>query len=203
MPTQSSNNGAYGLLSHQLSSDDDSSSTTDYSAGDISLFSECESIASDSTAEQNDLEETELPQELSFGIIEEQNLMSVDEQENNEMNEEPDSSRSLVSTESRQDTSQLDLQQSSSVTSADGFGYVEVIDNIDINLRRSFQRIDRSTLSYHFCHAYAVRNRINTSVLPDGPPSGVLTCDAILPSKDDLKRVMDDITVLVSRYNDF
>ena len=77
------------------------------------------------------------------------------------------------------------------------------VDNIDINLRRSFQRIDHSTLSYHFCHAYAVRNRINTSVLPDGPPSGVLTCDAILPSKDDLKRVMDDITVLVSRYNNF
>ena len=112
---------------NQLSSDDDSSSTTDYSAGDISLFSECESIASDSTDEQNDLEETELPQELNVDIIEEQNLMSVDEQENNEMNGEPDSSRSLVSTESRQDMSQLDLQQSNSVTSADGFGYVEVI----------------------------------------------------------------------------
>ena len=84
--------------------------------------------------------------------------MSVDEQENNEINGEPDNSRSLVSTESRQDTSQLDLQQSNSVTSADGFGYVEVIDNIGINLRRSFQRIDHSTLSYHFCHAYAVQN---------------------------------------------
>ena len=204
MPTQSSNNSAYGILSDQLPSDDDSS-TTDYSVGDISLFSECESIASDSTDEHNDLEEIkELPQtELDVDIIEEQYLMSVDEQETNEVNEEVDSSRSLVTTESRQDTSQLDLQQSNSVTSADSFGYVEVIDNIDFNVRRSFQRIDRSTLSYHFCHAYAVRNRINTSILPDGPPSGVLTCDAILPSKDDLNRVIDDITVLVSRYNAF
>ena len=202
MPTQSSNNSAYGLLSDQLPSDDDSSNTTDYSVGDISLFSECESIASDSTDEHNNLEEiTELPQtELNVDIIEEQDLMSVDEQETNEMNGEADSSRSLVTTESRQDTSQLDLQQSNS---ADSFGYVEVIDNIDFNVRRSFQRIDRSTRSYHFCHAYAVRNRINTSILSDGPPSGVLTCDAILPSKDDLKRVMDDITVLVSRYNAF
>ena len=148
MPTQSSNNSAYGILSDQLPSDDDSS-TTDYSVGDISLFSECESIASDSTDEHNDLEEiTELPQtELDVDIIEEQYLMSVDEQETNEVNEEVDSSRSLVTTESRQDTSQLaiDLQQSNSVTSADSFGYVEVIDNIDFNVRRSFQRIDRST----------------------------------------------------------
>ena len=74
------------------------------------------------------------------------------------------------------------------------------MDNIDLNIRRSFQCVDRSTQSYHFCHAYGVRNRINTSVLSDGPPSGVLSYDAILSSEDDLKRVTDDFKVIVSRY---
>ena len=31
-----------------------------------------------------------------------------------------------------------------------------VIDNIDMNIRRSEQRMGRTTKSYHYCHGYAV-----------------------------------------------
>jgi len=67
-----------------------------------------------------------------------------------------------------------------------------------MNVRRSFQRINRSTESMHFCHAYAVLNRFDTSGLEDGAPSGVLSCEVILPDLSDLKLIMNDFKVLVS-----
>ena len=201
VPTQTSNNTGYSLLTSQLPSDDDSLAT-DYSVGDISLLSEYESADSESADEYNNQEETtELLQMESNDddVIEEQDRMPVDDEETNKINEAVGSSRTVLSnnTEPRQTTSQEHLN---SVASADSFGYVLVMDNIDLNVRRSFQRVDRSTQSYHFCHAYAVWNRINTSVLSDGPPSGVLSYDATLPSENDLKRVTDDFKVIVSRY---
>jgi len=84
--------------------------------------------------------------------------------------------------------------------SADHFGHVLVMDNIDMNVRRSFQRSDRTTKSYHFCHAYALQNRINTSTLSDGLPSGTLSIEAILPSNNDLLKIMEDFAVLISRF---
>jgi len=33
-------------------------------------------------------------------------------------------------------------------------GFVLVIDNIDMNIRRSDQGVDHTTSSYHFCHAF-------------------------------------------------
>ena len=54
----------------------------------------------------------------------------------------------------------------------DSFGFVVTIDILDINVRPSFQTTDHATKLYHFCHAYAVLNRINTSTSEDGPPSG-------------------------------
>ena len=195
VPTQTSNNTGYSLLTSQLPSDDDSLAT-DYSVGNISLLSEYESADSESADEYNNQEETtELLQMESNDddVIEEQDWMPVDDEETNKVNEAVGSSRTVLSNNTEPTTSQA-------VASADGFGYVLVMDNIDLNVRRSFQRVDRLTQSYHFCHAYAVRNRINTSVLYDGPPSGVLSYDAILPSEDDLKRVTDYFKVIVSRY---
>ena len=40
-----------------------------------------------------------------------------------------------------------------------------------------FQRSDRTSRSYHFCHAYA---RIDASTLSDGPPSGTLSIEDII-----------------------
>ena len=76
-----------------------------------------------------------------------------------------------------------------------------VMDNVDMNVRRSFQRCDRTTTSYHFCHVYGLLNRIDSSSLSDGPPSGNLSSDMVLPNSSDLKRIMGDFAVLVSRYN--
>jgi len=64
------------------------------------------------------------------------------------------------------------VSHDSCTTSTDGYGYVIVIDNLDMNVRRSFQRINWSTESMHFCHAYAVLNRFDTLGLEDRPPSG-------------------------------
>jgi len=61
-------------------------------------------------------------------------------------------------------------------------GFALVIDNIDMNVRRSDQRVDRTTSSYHFCHAYAVLNRVNSTLLED---SGVLSLDLMLPAQSD------------------
>jgi len=71
----------------------------------------------------------------------------------------------------------------------DSNGYVLVIDNLGMSVRHSFQRIDRSTESMHFCHAYAVLNRFDASGLEDGPPSGVLSCEDILPDMNDLQQL--------------
>jgi len=79
-------------------------------------------------------------------------------------------------------------------------GYTIVIDNIDMNVRRSYQRLDRTTNSYHFCHGYAVLNRVNSTDLPDGPQMGILSPELILPNQEDLDNVISDFTTLVSRY---
>jgi len=74
-----------------------------------------------------------------------------------------------------------------------------VIDNLDMNVRRSFQRINRSTESLHFCHAFAMLNRFDTSGLEDRSPSGVLSYEVILPDMSDLQVILNDFKVLVSR----
>ena len=75
-----------------------------------------------------------------------------------------------------------------------------VMDNVDMNVRRSFQQCDRTTTSYHFCHVYGLLNQIDSSSLSDGPPSGNLSSDMVLPNSSDLKRIMGDFAVLVSRH---
>ena len=51
----------------------------------------------------------------------------------------------------------------------------------------------------HFCHAYAVLNRFDTSGLEDGRPSGVLSYEVVLPNMTDLQQIVDDFKVLVLR----
>ena len=80
-------------------------------------------------------------------------------------------------------------------------GFVLVIDNIDLNVRRREQKVDHTTQSYHFCHLYALLNRVESTQLPDQKPSGTLSLELILPSQKDLDNIMEDFTVLVSRYD--
>ena len=75
--------------------------------------------------------------------------------------------------------------------------------NTICDIRRSFQCCDRTTKSYHFCHAFAVQNRLDTSVLSDGASTGTLSSEAILPSSNDLERIIEDFKVLVSRFVEY
>ena len=78
-------------------------------------------------------------------------------------------------------------------------GYTLVIDNIDMNIR-SEQRMGWTTKSYHYCHGYAVKNRVNSTSLTDRPTSGVLSAEEVLLSKVDMDKIMDEFKVIVSRY---
>ena len=73
--------------------------------------------------------------------------------------------------------------ESGRLSNLEDFGYVMVMDNFDMNVQRIFQWCDRTTASYHFCHVYGLLNRIDSSNLSDGPPSGNLSSDMILHAK--------------------
>ena len=78
-------------------------------------------------------------------------------------------------------------------------GYTLVIDNIDMNIRRSYQRLDQTTKSYHFCHGYALLNRVSSTLLPDGPQLIALSPQLILPNQMDFEGVLSDFVVVVPR----
>lgn len=88
----------------------------------------------------------------------------------------------------------------SDITTSGCLGFVVCIDNVDMNVRRSDQRVGRTTQSYHFCQGYTALNRVDSTKLVDRPPSGVLSVDQILPSTADIDSILDDFTVLVERY---
>ncbi|XP_065912205.1 uncharacterized protein [Dysidea avara] len=79
------------------------------------------------------------------------------------------------------------------------YGFAIVGDNIDKNVRPSFQREDSKTKSLHYFHSYAVKNRVDISSLSDTPSSNMISPDKILPSAMDFQALIKDFQVLVSR----
>ena len=79
-------------------------------------------------------------------------------------------------------------------------GFVVVVDNIDKNLRPSFQRVDRGTMSHHHVNSYAVLDRIDLSCLSDVPPVSELDAETVLPTDEDHKVLCDEFRTLVARY---
>ena len=61
-----------------------------------------------------------------------------------------------------------------------------------MNARRSFQRLDRTTKSYHFFHGYAVINRVSSTILPDQFPTEILSPESILLGQAELDIVISD-----------
>ena len=79
-------------------------------------------------------------------------------------------------------------------------GYKIVGDNIDKNVRASYQRLDRTTLSFHHFHAYAVLDRVDFSGLSDViPPQAEVDSLICLPSKDYITLLKRDVSTLISR----
>ena len=79
-----------------------------------------------------------------------------------------------------------------------GFGMVG--DNVDQNVRPSFQRGDMQTESWHCFHSYAVVDRVDISHLSDEPPAAVVSSDSVLPSSSDQVELYGEFEVLVLRY---
>ena len=82
-------------------------------------------------------------------------------------------------------------------------GYVLCGDNIDKNVKRRYQRFDQRTISLHYFHMYAAKNRVDLSQASDKGPTFSLSENAkaksIMPSIEDDSQLKENITTLISR----
>ena len=80
-------------------------------------------------------------------------------------------------------------------------GFKIVIDNVDKNLRPSYQRSDNKTISMHACNMYTCLDRINFSSLSDVKPSNpCIDVKTLLIGEADLDGLNSDVEVLLERY---
>ena len=79
-------------------------------------------------------------------------------------------------------------------------GFKLVGDNIDKNVRASYQRIGHTTQSLHYFHSYALLDRIDFSGLSDAPPPpSIVDPLTFLPLEEDIYLVESDNVTLISR----
>ena len=158
-------------------------------AGDIIVGTEVELIDTDIP-----YEEVQNEGEIFVGTKVDENSTNVQDKEETNVGTEVDQEGA------RGETIQISDDTETQYSSCNP-GFVLVIDNIDLNVRRSDQRVNRTTSSYHFCHAFALLNRVNSTHLADQPPSGVLSLDLLLPTKADLDSILKEFQTFVSRYD--
>ena len=80
-------------------------------------------------------------------------------------------------------------------------GYKFVGDNIDKRVKPSRQRAEIKGQELHHFHGYAVRDRVDLSVMSDkAPHSTSPDADQFLPSNEDISALIEELTILVSRY---
>ena len=81
------------------------------------------------------------------------------------------------------------------------FDYKFVIDNIDKNIKPSFERNDHKGFSFHYVHGYAVKSRVSRLRLSNEPPSDCTPDpNVMLPSSLDVTALKDECIILVARY---
>ena len=84
-------------------------------------------------------------------------------------------------------------------------GYKLVGDNIDKNVRPRYYRLDKSTVSMHFYHSFAVQDRVDISsfsdVTPDlrNIPLLSIPVNKILPSNSDESSMTHNFAIIISR----
>ena len=89
-------------------------------------------------------------------------------------------------------------------TPQEWYGFKIVGDNIDKNVRPSFQRVDHQTQSLHHFHSIAVRDRIDLSAFSNSVPAAQLIhVNNFLLSAADILLLERDFEVLVSRLVHF
>ena len=123
----------------------------------------------------------------------------TDEAQHDSMEAAQENSHRIVT-----DVSTADSSQSDNLATRKWCEYKIVGDNIDKNVRPSFQRLDRTTQSLHYFHSYSVLDRIDHSTLSNAKPDlGKIDTASLLPSAGDITKVKHDFAVLVSRYYDY
>lgn len=79
-------------------------------------------------------------------------------------------------------------------------GYKIVLDNFDRNIRASYQRIDRTTESFHCVHFYAALDRIDFSGFSDMlPTQKQVDLNSLLPTAAEVDIVKEHFATLISR----
>ena len=87
------------------------------------------------------------------------------------------------------------------VKGGDWNGFKIVGDNLDKNFRRTHQRQDFQTVSHHYFHMYAVKDRVDLQNVSDLPRDGVIDITQLLPTASDHDSMRKEFKVLISRYN--
>ena len=81
-------------------------------------------------------------------------------------------------------------------------GFKIVGDNIDKNVKRRHQTLDRTTMSLHYFNSYAVADRVNFSSLSENKPDRAFDDElvmSLLPSDVDLQQILHNFEIHVSR----
>ena len=155
---------------------------------DAADVSDGESSDDDDDNDIDDNEADERDDELGAAV---EQSMADDE-------EEPDDNNDFtVDIISDSDTSTEDSEE---ISQNNGKSFKEVGDNLDKNIRPSFQRISHQTKSVHYFHTLAVRDRIDFSDLSESVPHGIkISLTTLLPSPADLANLFDELQVIVTR----
>ena len=183
------------------SSDNDSScSSDDSSIGDVSEFTDEE----DNDYDLNDLLNSRDDENCDDSPSGSLTLDSQDDDLQEHISTVPvDNSNSfplLTATNDQATNTQRCPQPTLPNTSKHCFGYVIVGDNIDKNIRPSYQRQDHTTQSLHYFHSYAVLNRVDISRLSDSRSSDiVISPEKILPDSSECQKLLNDFEILVAR----
>ena len=97
----------------------------------------------------------------------------------------------------------MDTTHSEEITEINGSqskSYKEVGDNLDKNIRPSFQRLSHQTKSIHYFYTLAVKDRIDFSDLSESVPHSIrISLTTLLPGPADLTNLLDELQVIVTR----
>ena len=80
-------------------------------------------------------------------------------------------------------------------------GFKVVGDNLDKNIRPTFQRFENKTKSMHCFHMYAVKDRVDFLASSDSKPrSCTVEVKKLMINKSDVEHMKKDAEVLIARY---
>jgi len=80
-------------------------------------------------------------------------------------------------------------------------GYRFIGDNVDKNVKPTYQRHEHRTQSLHHFHSYAVKDRSNSTLLSDVPPNFIIPDPQMfLPSQEDVDSIKEELSILLKRY---